>query len=941
MFSLPHVEESNLMNNSPDPLASNPSVRRWATKFYEVMSWDMPDQSDPVEGLSERRLAAQTELNKIVIGPELMPGARRSFDGGRKAIQQEINSARTVEGFASIDKDIHDLAGDIAAQVEIAAARGRSEKHQDAAKKKFEAVSPVLDQGAYIFLETELAKPVAAHGKAVTKDDFNAAAKLAVDYLGLCGDAETYGNYFTTWESASVGYIATAVKKADRDAVTTLRGTKMKAAEAAARIGDFATAKAKLEEWAASPDVGTADFAKAETFTKAMLVYTSTQEETCKDVLASGIDSANTYKNHPKKIKNLAYSQKKYDDALIKLNELTTWGMPRKELAREMLRFDNAMRSEQDFRDGMALMNDADANDDVPGAIAALKKLQKNKDLMKVNYSSQISKKLAKRYAALMKLLQDPERTHLKTTWETHEDHVSNSEWDDAYRLVPTLDDLFHLEKMVDQRAELAGIFLSNTEASTFGYQADFTTAMSLPKYKDALAELKVCLPLIRKLPEYLQARDDMLALRGALPGSGTPPHDTLDTAMVDAKKLADAKDPDGATKHLRDVMEGADFLTLAMEMADYRLKSAEIAKRHAKARKLLGITEAQTAIDVSLTEAEALATGGAFAQSYLALQKHGELLGQAQALGAAHRQATGIVSGLRRAVTTTPDLFDGESPSIDELDAALQAAVLLAKNKDFAGARTAFDKVLTDAAALNTIAATKYEALDGAGSNAGHSIQRHGPGLTDQQLILRLKTGTPPNPHSPDEKSYTGASSSFDSAADWLAGRELAAKHAESKGIDLAATEITPPYATKPSSSEIIVEHGRPIDRAFVGVKKEKKFDTGTQSFIDDKTYETYEEMSGLTRAYVNFLWEFPVITDCPKVDKFDQPVLDEHNAPVLADHNAQDVLDYVEAWKRKHGVEPPNIPGRWVMMQQYPVADGWDDTLKAYTTEPKGMIP
>jgi len=929
------------MTNIPDPLALNPSVRRWAEKFYEVMSWDMPDQREPVEGLDERRLAAQTELNKIVIGSELMPGARRSFDGGRKAIQQAINAAQTVEAFTPIDKDILDLGNDIAAQLEIAAARVKSEKHLDAAKKKFKAVSPVLDQGTYVFLETDLAKAAAAYGKAVIKDNFDAAAKLAVDYLGLCGDAETYGNYFTTWESASVGYIATAVKKADRDAVTTLRRVKMNAAEAASRIGDFATAKAKLEEWATSPDVGTADFAKAESFTSEMLVYTSTQEETCKDVLASGIDSANTYRNHPKKIKNLAYSQKKYDDALVKLNELTTWAMPRNELARLMLRFDNAMRSEEAFRDGMKLMNDADANGDIPGAIAALKKLQKNKNLMKVNYPSQISKKMAKRYAALMQLLQDPERTHLKTTWETHENHVKNDEWDDAYKLVPVLDDLFHLEKMVDQRAELAGIFLSNTDANTFGYQADFTAAMAVPKYKDALAALKVSLPLIRKLPEYLHTRGDMLALKDALPGSGTPLHDVLDKAMVDAKVLADGRDPDGATKHLRDVMEGADYLSLAMEMADYRLKSAEIAKCHAKARKLLGITEAQTAIDLSLTEAEAMATGGKFAQSYLALQKHGALLDQAQGLGAAHRQATGIMSGLRRAATTTPDLFDGETPTVDELDIALQAAVLLAKNKDFAGAKTAFDKILTDAAALNTIAAAKYEALDGAGSNAGHSIQRHGPGLTDQQLILRLKAGTPPNTHSPDEKSYTGASSSFDSAADWLAGRELAAKHAESRGIDLKATEITPPYDAEPSSSEIIIEHGRPIDKAFVGVKKEKKYDAGTQTFIDDKTYETYEEMSGLTRAYVNFLWEFPVITDCPKVDKFDQPVLDDHGAPVLADHNAQDVLDYVDAWERKHGVEPLNIPGRWVMMQQYPVADGWDDTLKAYTTEPKGMIP
>lgn len=108
--------------------------------------------------------------------------------------------------------------------------------------------------------------------------------------------------------------------------------------------------------------------------------------------------------------------------------------------------------------------------------------------------------------------------------------------------------------------------------------------------------------------------------------------------------------------------------------------------------------------------------------------------------------------------------------------------------------------------------------------------------------------------------------------AAKGLAGRELAAEAAanlpQEKRVDIGATVVLPPFEDAPQSAAFTVEHGRAIDKAFIGKKKHVRFDEAAQELVPDKTHETFEEMNGLTRAYVNFIWEPEMITDVPKRD-------------------------------------------------------------------------
>ncbi len=206
---------------------------------------------------------------------------------------------------------------------------------------------------------------------------------------------------------------------------------------------------------------------------------------------------------------------------------------------------------------------------------------------------------------------------------------------------------------------------------------------------------------------------------------------------------------------------------------------------------------------------------------------------------------------------------------------------------------------------------------------------------MSKADLIKRLQTGTPPNAKSPDEKSFTSASSKFKSPQDWLAGREISAAAAKSQGVDVEAKslEYPPKKGTVdeiPIAVDFVVDHGKDIDEAFVGQKKNVKLTDGEPAV--DKTYESFEEMTGLTRSYVNWIWEFAPLTDVPTKD-------DPGKKETV---KAKTVKDYVEAYKRKNAdADPPNIAGRWVMMQQFPLAEGWDNKLKAYTNEPKGLIP
>lgn len=928
-----------------DPITNNPAIQKWAERFYAVKAWTMPNQGGEDEAVALRRKAALVNLGKIAIGSDLMSGTRRAFDGGRKAIHEAINGATTEDDFNPIDGDIVTLASDIAAQIEVAKARVVASDALKEAEVRFAALSNNLDEGAFTFLSGKLRDVQGAQKKAVSKSDFEDAENLGKDFLLICTGAETYGKFFDNWTLASAAFIAKDVPKPQQAHCMSERGSLMAAATSLSGAGDFAKARQELEKLGNDPDIDSGKFLKSQEFTDAYNTYMANSHDHCQTVLACDIDGVSTYRNHLKSAKKLGFTDGDCDAAVLKLKDLVDWCSARKKIAVRMRRFDNASKKFKEFRDAMSEMNTEQMKGNIDAALKILSKLEKNAEVMKFNFSSQISKKLKQRFEALEGVITDPELSDLQDTWKAHEQAVSDKDFDKASTYVAKLNDLFKLEKMVDLRAELAQINTAHPGAAAYDYQKGFTDEMAKPDYAKALVALKDAMPLIRKLAAYLDTKAEVEALKLAIPDDPPELRATLDTALNDADIKAMAKDPDGAANDLRTVLSGSDYLDMALALADYAKLAAVVAKRQPKVKKLLGLAVAEKAIDDSLDAARALADpGGKYGEAYLALLAHEKLLTLAQAFGAARRQVDGVMKGLLRAAKTNLTLLDPAPATQEGLQKKIVAAEKLAGKADFTDAQAAFDDVLNDCKALSTKAAKFYEATDGVGSNAGHSLDRHGPDVTDPELITRLKTGTPPNAKTPDEKSHTGASSKFESPQDWLAGRELAADAAlklpPGKRVDIEATSIAPPFEDAPESAAFTVEHGRAIDKAFIGKKKHVQYDEATQEFLPDKTYETFEEMSGLTRAYVNFIWEPEVIRDVPKLDE-DKNIIMKGGVAELEDVKPRSNKEYVDAFTLKNGAAPPNIPGRWVMMQQFPVTEGWDDELKAYTSDPMDLIP
>ncbi|UWQ63805.1 hypothetical protein K3723_05820 [Leisingera caerulea] len=922
------------MANTPDPLANNPAIRQWAERFYAVKAWTMPDMPDPGdEALDARRKAALAELAKITIPAALSSGARRSLAGGRKALKKEILSADGVEAFVKIDSDIQDLSSQIAAQLATAAARDKAQAAVAAAEQKFKAVRDSLDQGAFTYLEGLIKAAHKAMAAAVTASDFEALEASAKDITVQAEAAHAYGQFFDNWTRGTLALIA-AMNGGAKDTAEDDRSARMKTAAGHSETGAFGAARTALEGWKANlGDEG--DLAKALSFDALLADYMANAHDRCEFILASAVPDARDYRNHLKNAKKKAYKEQKFTEAEALVQELIAYSsQERGALARYMRSFDGSLRADQGFRDTLAAAETKQkfkGTNDPAGAMADLKAWEKsNRALMRKSLSKQIVKALEKKYQALSKVLTDPELSDLKATWDAHKLLADADNFDKetgAPQYHAKLDQLFKLEKVVDERREMALILQRYPAAAAYEFQKPVADALTAKKYPEAVAAVPDALAKLRAMPAYLDTRTAAQDLLAVLPGDADGLTGPLDAAIKAAEVTARGGDPAKAASDLQAVLDGTDYMDLVLAMADYRAKLSKVQQEHSRTKKYLKLAPAEDALDASLkTATDRADSDKEYGDAFLLLDTHQKLLAEVKPMATARFQVNGILKALERAGTDAAKL----TPFKERVAAAEDEA----KKPDFTTAKTAFDGIRTDLQALCTEAAEDCEAKDGVGSNAGHSLDRHGPGVSDDDLIERLKTGKPPNAKSDDERSYTGASSKFHSAQDWLAGRELAAQAAKAKGIDIDEAEMDvsgDPLDWPEENADFTVEHGRAIDKAYIGHKKHVRMDDEP---VPDKTYESFEEVEGLTRAYVNFIWEPEDLPD----ETTGHPNPGTH----YPQEETQDNADYAEKYKARHGTAPTKIPGRWVMMQQYPVADGWDNETKTYTNaNPGNMIP
>jgi len=153
-------------------------------------------------------------------------------------------------------------------------------------------------------------------------------------------------------------------------------------------------------------------------------------------------------------------------------------------------------------------------------------------------------------------------------------------------------------------------------------------------------------------------------------------------------------------------------------------------------------------------------------------------------------------------------------------------------------------------------IAEKRNEAKDIDNNDGAHSVARHGPDITDQQLQSRLKTGYGPDGiFSPAAKS-----SRFNSYDDLLYTRtrafEDAADRANLSVEDLFGDDFdqapdpggTP--ARKRKKHSVTTDHPRVIGSGFIGKDVAQTFPTGGERYND------FDPLPPLTKTFTKIIW-------------------------------------------------------------------------------------
>lgn len=147
-----------------------------------------------------------------------------------------------------------------------------------------------------------------------------------------------------------------------------------------------------------------------------------------------------------------------------------------------------------------------------------------------------------------------------------------------------------------------------------------------------------------------------------------------------------------------------------------------------------------------------------------------------------------------------------------------------------------------------------KQKAMDLEAADGGHSLDRHGPEVSDALLQRRATTGM-----SPDNKwSPTHYATKFDSYDEWLKTREDAISQIQQVNqVNFGANMDIPPEPGAPTNYKIEIDHGRAIDSGFVGVGPRSPVVNPYNNSQTRSLHVKTEEVSGITKSYSKVAWD------------------------------------------------------------------------------------
>lgn len=870
-----------------------------------------------------RRKALFAKVGAVQAPLDCTADEQRASAKTRATLLGKIKSSKTLDALDDLesrfDTDLQAYKDAVADITQLVAARNQVLGELAAFKTARAGLARDVDRGFYQFL-IGVEKDVATAIPGITKaSDFPAQSTKLSDALAKVVDARAYAAHYDEWSRDTSVYAASITDVSDAKEVKEHRDGLADAAAKKAAAGDFAGARAELAKFAGHAKVNGATYGDAVAFAK---VLQEVQDHPAiKKMNSLNLPGAGPLNGDFSQARKKGATDLNYSDAVTDLNALK----PALDLIDEICdlwvlfkpvadadpsgavgtKFTTAKSKCQsrDWQDALDELNGIDADDrKSAGLKARLKKLTKEAEPLVVGNGAAHS--------------------HVKAFLDDADNKIGSDDPDGAGTALESargaLDDILPWAELRTQ----AGLAKAQADPSdTFKLLDSANSLAAGHDYKKAATALRAAIASYAELGTYTQVRAQLELAKAAF-AADSDEFGLAETALVQAGTEALAANVAGAIKTMRSAIIGLG--DAAVEAGIWLKRLGPVEKRHTKVKTGLSLPKVIKLLDDSLLAAKTAAeTDRDYGAATAALTTHEALLKDAAEYAALRPRVANVKKALDRAVkqlSADPDIKTKLYGHTDDslMTAEISAADDKATDGKMREARDEYRSMLTKWQGYLTLAASEFEKADAVGSNAGHSIGRHGPQIDEVGLLARLTTGI-----AADRKtSTTQKSSKFASIEAWMEGREMSAAYAETQAhpdgslVDLAAPSI-------PADENAIidirheVEHSGPIDEAFVGIKPALALGDKNK-IVEGDTYETYEKLTGITKSQA--LWLFEINWSGIGAGK---PAKSRDQTP----------KEYITRYKAENGgTAPADIPGKWVMMQLFPIVDNWDQELQDY---------
>ncbi|MFC6636851.1 hypothetical protein GV827_20905 [Sulfitobacter sp. JBTF-M27] len=926
------------------------SVAREKLAAVVKLVGDTAQAADDRDALAVKKTALEQDLKKIPFLRDVTAAEMRDFAKRRTLIARQISAAAVLSDLDPVEITLETLKGDVSDAQKMIPLRKNASDQIAAAKSARKDMQKTVDRGYYEALNKAISDAQIALGAAKTQTDITqlqAALKAVTDKEA---DARSYAAYFDLWSVKAEGYLSVYDRDPDKDNRSDGRKARNAAAQAAAvksKALDFVGARAALDGFETAPAVtANGNYPAASAFMAQLDGFLKSHGTKRQQVKSAKLPWSNRMDNDLSDIRKKGIVNKNWGDAATDLTEHQDKVDKLYPIALKHLQVFEAKGSVPDSDEPMVTLlaavsaSKSKLDNDGKGNYAEALSAFDGLGGAKVNQATAL-----RRLSAIKKRAKAAgtggfaaAQAHVEGQYGYIKNNIA-ADIDAANATMDTLEALLdNLEAMIPVLSEARAAKPTHDPTDTFKLLDAAEAKVTSLEFDKAKGEAETALLAYGLLAEFLFVEGQVQMLL-ATQTDKTPGHTLVKTALSEADDMArtQGKIADAIAK-LNAILADPTLAEMAHEAGLWLAKFKDVEKRHNKIVPGMKPDQAKatmtTLFDAAKDKAE---TDHDYTAAMALLEAYDTKLTQARDYVACRRRAFAVKTALDRAATT----FASE-PDIDKKvygdggKAGIEAQVKAAEDKAVAGkvveAGADFAQRLKDWKPLLKNIALLHESADSVGSNAGHSIDRHGPEVTDEELLTRLTTGVAPD----GKSSPTRNASRYDSFAAWVQAREEGAALLEKENhpgppeVPVRASDTSIPAAADTvTSMKKIIDHEGPIDRAMRGIKPNQEVDASKGKVGKGQTYETYEALDGITKSETLWLFEIDISAIESKLAKPHGPL--EKDVGVKWDSKPQTYID-VHATLPGSPPAPASIPGKWVMMQLFPVVDKWDQEKQDY---------